>query len=201
MPPIPTNPPIPLFWQQQWIQNMTTTTGMAIGPATVSMPRSKPILLGNSLNWCPAPHEIQIWVAPAGWAEAAYQNNQPIDVSDELTFLDQVRSQEVEVKTTYETSTVRMDNAEGKLVRSAVTRVTLGGVKYIGPTNTYDKMFPIDERRDLLLLVENGKGRAIAVASNVIVEERELVARADDHVIFESVTLVGDNFYPLKEIE
>lgn len=205
MPPIPPNNNsfYPNFWN---LPPVPMTTGLATGGQNTSYPLLRmPQIYANqshsSPHWCPSPSEIQIWVAPAGWAEAAYLNNQPIDVRDELTFLDQVRSQEVEIKSTFETVPVQMTGGQtGVVARKPVTKIMLYGIFYHGPENTYNKMFPLDEKRDILLLVTSDKGtKLVSVISNVMVYERELLARADDHSLFESMTLMGENYYPLKE--
>ena len=206
MPPIPpNNNPFPNWWNLP----PTFSSGMAVGPQLntnnplLKMPSVHIKSHHKSPHWCPSPHELQLWVAPAGWAEAAYLSDQPIDVSDELTFLDQVRSQEIEIKSTFEEGPVQMTGGySGTVARKPVTKIMLYGVFYHGPENTYNKMFPLDEGRDILLLATSDKGtKLVSVVSNVMVYERELVARADDNALYESMTLIGDNYYPMKEMK
>jgi hypothetical protein len=151
--------------------------------------------------WFPSPREVELWVSPAGWAEAAYLKNEPVDVSDTLTFLDKINVTEIEIATSYRGRKVSLDGTEREVPMQTETRVTLNNVVVIGAIQTQlEAAFPEGELRDLVLIATGKDGKkAMAVVSNLMLTEREMIIRADDSALFETVVLTGEKLYGFRE--
>jgi len=188
------------------------TSGVAY-PNSWSSPLNNPCATGMAVNvaepsnrWHPSTDEIEIYVTPAGWAEAAYQNGENIDPNDDLSFLDHIAVQKFDVKWVRDDRMVQKDDMifSRDVAYTPFVRVSLGHICFIGPGNAYNKVFPEGEERDILLFASArrmNKRKAFSVISHVQVHERELTGAVDTHSLYESMVLIGTNYYPFKEIE
>jgi len=141
----------------------------------------------TGMHWAPSASDIEIWTTPAGWAEDIYKAGQMIDTTDPLTFLDKVIARSFNV-----TMSLKNASVEVELEHSA----------FLGSDNSYEKLFPPELKRDLVIVAFNDAGqKAMSVVCNLQVKETSLKASIDDHLMIESIKLIGTTYYPLKEID
>jgi hypothetical protein len=141
----------------------------------------------TGMHWAPAASDIEIWATPAGWAESIYKAGLMIDTSDPLTFLNRVQARSFNITMSLKDSSVEIE---------------LEHAAFLGSDNSYEKIFPLKAVRDLVILAVNDAGqKAMSVVCNLHVQETSLKASIDDHVMVESIKLIGTIYYPLKEIE
>jgi len=163
----------------------------------------------NVGNWKPMSNEYQIWIAPAGWAEAAYLNGEKIDGEDPLSFLDRLEGvEEVSVRCEQKMQEILIS---GYIIaqipgKPAVT-VTFGREVIVDDRDKYNELFPVGESRDIVLqaskpIVErSGRERlktARCVIANVVMVAREF-SISTHGVSYESITFAGDGYFPLVE--
>ena len=141
----------------------------------------------TGMHWAPSASDIEIWATPAGWAESIYKAGLMIDTTDPLTFLNRVQARSFNITMSLKGGSVEID-----LEHSA----------FLGSDNSYEKIFPLEAVRDLVILAMNDAGqKAMSVVCNLQVKETSLKASIDDHLMIESIKLIGTIYYPLKEIE
>ena len=141
----------------------------------------------SNIQWTPSASEIEIWSSPAGWAESVYKAGLHIDTTDPFTFLNRVSTRSFNVKMSLTDSTVKVE---------------LEHVAFLGSDNSYEKAFPLESTRDLIIIAMNDAGqKAIAVVSCLEIIEFSLKASMDDHLMIESLKLKGTKYFPLKEIK
>ena len=141
----------------------------------------------TGMHWAPSASDIEIWATPAGWAESIYKAGLVIDTTDPLTFLNRVQARSFNIIMSLKNQSVEVE---------------LEHAAFLGSDNSYERLFPLETMRDLVILAYNDAGqKAMAVVCNLEVQETSLKASTDDHVMRESIRLVGTVYYPLKEIE
>ena len=187
-----------------WMNMPPTTTGVQAPIAGVSRPALN--ILGN---WIPSSNEFQIWIAPAGWAEAAYLNGEKIDGEDPLSFMDKLEGvEEINVRSECKMHEVFCSGfSTGLVPGKPVVTLTLGGHVVVNEKDKYSKVFPTDGTRvDVVIQAthaERGQPnklrQARAVIANAMMTERELQISAGNSPAYESLTLVGDGYFPIVE--